>query len=550
MKRLRIGFVLFAAALAPVIARANGNEVVVIYNRNMPGSKSVAEHYADVRHVPENRVFGFSTTTNEVVSRTEYVNSLQEPLLRALRKERLWRFGKVTFRTTNGAPGRVIEKVVASKIRYAVLCYGIPLKIAEDPSLHQPGAGRLPTMFRRNEASVDSELAWLPMIRAHIPLDGPLRNWCYGVTNAEWLDPTNGILLVARLDGPTAAIAEGLVDKALQAGRQGLWGRAYFDARGLQPGSEYYLGDRIILGAAGIARALGYETVVDDQPATFSAAFPMSQIAIYAGWYDEDVSGPFSLTNVEFMPGAFAYHLHSYSAATVRGATTHWVGPLLARGVTCTMGCVDEPSLQFTPDVALFLARFSVAQFTFGEAAWAAQPALSWQTTVVGDPLYRPFGKTPDQLDQWLLAQHSPLLPWSILRVVNLAGNRGVPKASLIQSLKKLPLTAASAVLTEKLADLCDAAGQTNAALDFYQKAIILNPSPEQKIRLRLAVAGQFEARNDKPAVYDDLQKLLTENPAYPGRFDIMKRLLNLAIAMNNKTDITRCVREMKSYTP
>jgi hypothetical protein len=30
--------------------------------------------------------------------------------------------------------------------------------------------------------------------------------------------------------------------------------------------------------------------------------------------------------------------------------------------------------------------------YTFGEAAWAAQPVLSWQTTVIGDPLYRPFG--------------------------------------------------------------------------------------------------------------------------------------------------------------
>jgi len=34
-------------------------------------------------------------------------------------------------------------------------------------------------------------------------------------------------------------------------------------------------------------------------------------------------------------------------------------------------------------------------RITFGEAAWAAQPVLSWQTTVVGDPLYRPFAKEP-----------------------------------------------------------------------------------------------------------------------------------------------------------
>ena len=35
----------------------------------------------------------------------------------------------------------------------------------------------------------------------------------------------------------------------------------------------------------------------------------------------------------------------------------------------------------------MFLEQLAIGQFTFGEAAWAAQPALSWQTTVVGDPL-------------------------------------------------------------------------------------------------------------------------------------------------------------------
>ena len=37
----------------------------------------------------------------------------------------------------------------------------------------------------------------------------------------------------------------------------------------------------------------------------------------YIGWYDGNVSGPFTRPAVEFAPGAFAYHLHSYSAATL-----------------------------------------------------------------------------------------------------------------------------------------------------------------------------------------------------------------------------------------
>ena len=156
------------------------------------------------------------------------------------------------------------------------------------------------------------------------------------------------MLLVARLDGPTPAIARGLVDKALQAEADGLWGRAYFDLRNItDPG--YKLGDDWIRGAAEICRRLGFETVVDENPGTFPAAFPMSQIAFYIGWYDGTVSGPFAQPTVEFMPGAFAYHLHSFSAATLRSASQNWVGPLLAKGATITMGCVAEPYLSGHP---------------------------------------------------------------------------------------------------------------------------------------------------------------------------------------------------------
>src|SRR5689334_3507560 len=77
---------------------------------------------------------------------------------------------------------------------------------------------------------------------------------------------------------------------------------------------------------------------------------------------------------VEFVPGAFAYHLHSFSAASLRSTTRNWVGPLLAKGATITMGCVDEPYLSGTPDVAVFVSRLIFFGFTFGQAAYASQP--------------------------------------------------------------------------------------------------------------------------------------------------------------------------------
>lgn len=519
---------IFIFTLAPILVYAGGDEVVVIYNTRVAASEDVARHYAEVRHVPKNQIYGFSLTANEEMSRDEFRDSLQMPLARRLKSDGLWRFGPVKVPATKGQPERIEQRVVASKIRYAVLCYGVPLKIAPDPGVYEPIAEKMKPELRRNEAAVDSELAWLPLVRMDVPLSGPLPNWTYGVTNAALLNPTNGILLVARLDGPSAGIANGLVDKALEAETNGLWGRAYFDARGLEKNNSYFLGDEWILGAAEISRRLGFETTVDDQPETFPASFPMSQIALYCGWYDGQVSGPFTLPKVEFMPGAFAYHLHSFSAATIRSSNQNWVGPLLAKGATCTMGCVYEPYLTGTPNVAAFLARWMGGGFSFGEAAWAAQPFLSWQTTIVGDPLFRPFGQSLQLLHAELARRHSPLIEWSELRAVDLALARGAQPVEATRYLENNDATANSAVLTEKLADLCEAQGKPSSAIENYQRALQLNPSPEQRIQIRLTLGEKLLAQGRDADAIEDYNNLLTESPDYPGNNSIAEKLAAL----------------------
>lgn len=542
-------FAVLIFAFTPPWARAGGDEVVVVYNSRLPESKAVADYYAKARQVPPKQVFGFALTTNEVMSRAEFADSLQLPLAKKLESEGLWKFARTVLPVTNNQPARIVRRVAVSKIRYAVLCWGVPLKIADDPSLREAGVTNLPPEFRRNDASVDSELAWLPLLEMKPNLTGPLPNWTYGTTNTSWLTPTNGILLVARLDGPTADIARGLVDKSLQAEHDGLWGRAYFDTRGFSPAdSNLYLGDDWILGAAQVARILGFETVMDTNPATFSMDFPMSQIAVYAGWYADNADGPFAVPKVEFMPGAFAYHLHSFSAATLRSPKEHWCGPLLAKGATCTMGCVNEPYLILTPNVAMFLARWSISQFTFGEAAWATQPALSWQTTVIGDPLYRPFGKEPQALQDEFMRNHSPLIEWSYLRVVNAELLRGAPPPQVVNFLENLSATTNSAVLTEKLADLYELQGKPTSAIDTWELALTRNPSPEQRIRLRLTLADRFLALNRQKDAYADLWKILDENPDYPVKFHILKRVLNLAISIGDKDEITRSVNAMQKF--
>ncbi|HTR43724.1 MAG TPA: TIGR03790 family protein [Pseudomonadales bacterium] len=524
-----IRFALWLFLLAPLWARAGGDEVVVVYNRNMPESKAVADYYARMRDVPPKQIYGFDLPTTEIISRDDFHHLLQVPLAQKLESNGLWKFAKTTFQLKKDGATQTIRRVVSSKIRYAVLCYGVPLKISDNWAIHQsetqePGA---PTLFQDNGASVDSELAWLPLLENKVRLSGPLTSWVYTTTNVVQLNPTNGILMVARLDGPSADIAMGLVKKSIEAEQNGLWGRTYFDTRTITD-TLYKLGDEWILGSAVLSRELGYDVTVDTNAATFPADFPMSQIAIYAGWYTGDADGPFAQPVVEFMPGAFAYHLHSYSAATLRSTTKSWCGPLLAKGATCTMGCVDEPSIQFTPNVAIFLARWAFDRFTFGEAAWAAQPALSWQTTVIGDPLYRPFGKEPAELIAELTRAHSPLLEWSYLRAVNLALVHGAPVSSVENYLENLPLRTSSPVLTEKLARLCDIQGKPDAAIDYYRQALKLNPSPEQRIMIRLALGQELLAQNNTAAAVEDYQALLLEAPNYPGKDNIAGKIAAL----------------------
>jgi uncharacterized protein (TIGR03790 family) len=567
---LALSWLVLALAGWPACLAAPGDEVVVVYNRRMaPDSRLVAEHYAQRRGVPAQQLIGLSLPDTENMTRAQYREQLERPLLQELETRHLVVFQHEIIPASAQKPGDVSSRPVQSKIRYLVLCYGVPLRVVSDATLNEPGADKLPEPFRRNEAAVDSELAVLPRSQfKHTPakglegreaspappaesfmITGPARNPFYGITNAALLNPTNGILLVTRLDGPSGTIARELVDKAMQAETNGLWGRAYFDARGITNGS-YKVGDDWIRNASQIVRRQGFETYLDDKPATLPAAFPLAQVAIYAGWYDGNVSGPFKRASVEFMPGAIAYHLHSFSASTLRSDSQAWVGPLLAKGATATMGCVAEPYLDLTPDLAVFFSRLLGLGFTFGEAAYASQIALSWQTTVVGDPLYRPAAKRPRELHEELERHHSPLLAWSHLRVVDLNLVTDMPPGELVAYLEAEPLTRQSAVLEQKLGDLYLGLDKLAESAAEYQKALKLKPSPQQRIHLQLNLAPMLVALERDAEALELYRQFIKENDDYPDLAALYEKALPLAKKLNRASLVEKWQREIDRLKP
>jgi hypothetical protein len=318
----------------------------------------------------------------------------------------------------------------------------------------------------------------------------------------------------------------------------------------LSTNDSYRLGDDFIRGAAAVSQRFGFETELDERSETFSAGHPFSHVALYAGWYDQVVSGPFTRPSVEFMPGAFAYHLYSFSAQTIRSANNSWVGTLLEKGAACTMGAVDEPYLSFTPDIFAFMSRFAFLNFTFGEASYAAQNFLSWQTTIIGDPLYRPLRGNLEPLHRELEKRQSKLLEWSHLFVVNRNLTVGSKPAEMINYIESMPIYRQSAVLTEKLGDLYLEKGSLGDGIDTLETALKRGPTPQQKLRLLLKAAGRRAVYGPDAKAYAHYETVLKDFPDYPEPLKIYQQMLPIAKRLNKPSEIERCESEIKRLTP
>ncbi|MEI8312305.1 MAG: TIGR03790 family protein [Verrucomicrobiota bacterium] len=381
---LRFGLLLLALAGGLCDARAGGRgaaATVVLFNANDPDSKNLAQYYASRRNIPLTQVVGLNCPHMEEIQRGDYESTIAGPLRKLFRARGWWKMGK----DPTGAP-----VVTSSTVRYLAIMRGMPLKIAPDPAIPPSEFVRgLPSeISSRNDASVDSELTTLGM-----PLPSPagiFPNPYFRRFTPILEDPVYpGLLLPARLDGPTPSIVRAMIDDSIAAEREGLYGWSYVDGRGITSGG-YAEGDQWMGNLVVSMRAQGLPVIFDNNPPTFPAGFPVTDAAVYFGWYAGSVDGPFAEDKFQFRPGAVAVHLHSFSAATLLSTTANWCGPLLTHGAAATLGNVYEPYLSLTANLDVFQERL-MAGFTLAESGWMSQRALSWMGVVVGDPLYRPY---------------------------------------------------------------------------------------------------------------------------------------------------------------
>jgi len=527
------GLLALVAGCLAGVAHADklADRVVIVYNAEDPESRPLADYYAQKRSVPTNQIYGIHAPVTETISRKDYNEKIRDPVWQFLTRQGLLTqerrsvidpvLGKIPWLVT-----------VDSKISYIVLMYGVPLRIDPDSSVVERIPTNAPTQFRRNEASVESELALVPT--EGVQISGFLKNPFFGSGSSSFGPPLNRqILLVGRLDGPDPQTVRRMIDDAIAAERNGLHGRAYFDARGTTD-KGYIEGDNWIRRSYRAFRDAGYECEYDDREQVFEEDYPMTDVAVYAGWYEGGIKGPFQREDFRFKRGAIAYHIHSFSAETVRTRTAHWVGPLLAKGAAATLGNVYEPYLSLTPHIDMFFQRL-LDGAPFLEAAYYGEPALSWQTTFIGDPLYRPFAVPLDEQIERMEADHNPDVEWAYLRQINMLAANGEPGEA--ESLCRTKAEAlASNVLFEKLGDLLRITHRDAAAIEAYAKAVREpEKSTYQFIRVAIKMAGAYEANQQAAQALSVYEGLIQAYPANHNLMDWYKHGLDLARAAGNK---------------
>jgi uncharacterized protein (TIGR03790 family) len=392
--RLAAATLLLAASAAPALEPA---DVVVISNKAVPESRAVAEHYLAKRKVPRENLVELDLPAGEDISRADYEAKLAGPLRAALkdRKDRV----KVLL-TVYGVPLRVGPKQPTDADKAEIARLGPRIeeakKAGDQKTVAELGLRRHLLSGGESQAAVDSELMllWWPAYETARWVLNPLY-WQVPEAKRKEAPP---VLLTARLDGPSPAIARRLVDDAVEAEAAGLKGKAYIDARGIKydptnpkqaTGYEGY--DESFREAAALLKRAGLDVTLDDAPELFKpGACP--DCALYAGWYQLANYVP----SFTFVKGAVAWHLASSEAVTLRDPKSKlWCPNLLKDGATATIGPVDEPFTVGFPKPAEFFGFLATGKYTLAECYARTVLLTSWRGVLVGDPLYNPFAKSP-----------------------------------------------------------------------------------------------------------------------------------------------------------
>lgn len=472
---------------------------LVVFNTRAPESRALADYYAKRRHIPQEHIIGLDCPLEEEITREQYTDTIETPLRKLFERKKWWQVRR-------GFDDQM--EVTGSRIRYVALIRGMPLKIKttivppapDQPPPPRPNGGG--PIAGHDEASVDSELSVLGAFRDNHfgVLDNP-----YFRRFAPILDSsvTSGLLLVCRLDAPDADTVRRMIDDGLEAEKRGLYGWAYIDRRSVPEGG-YKDGDDWLRNAASECWNDGVPVILDNVPAVFPAGFPVTDAALYYGWYDWSMRGGLRTVSHPFRGGAVAVHIHSFSAGTLRDPEAFWVGPLLTAGAAASLGNVYEPYLDLTAHLDIFNERL-LKGFTLAESAYMSMKVLSWMGIVAGDPLYRPFAAA--QRGTWRQETPEEFSPWIELQKELRKGARS--GMAQILYLSKFARETRSGLNYEALGQLQSFHEEPREALESLEAAGAIYTNPADSFRTVIERIRILQSIGDKTAALKLIERTL-----------------------------------------
>jgi uncharacterized protein (TIGR03790 family) len=371
-------------------SRRTSDSVLLVENANSAISKAIADDYAARRHVKN--ILSIQCQDSAVATRSETIRlALYEEQIEApIRK----------YLTTHKG------------IDFIVLTKGVPIRITGAALGSCDEHSREPVKTR-GHPSVDSYLAALDytnlpgVMKIDITGSGATG---FAFSNRYWNAKVPfshskfGGYLVTRLDGYTEADAKALTTRALEAQRGVVSGKVLFD---VQP--SFGLGNPESQPAAITGTVILRESPWHEYNADMRKAHSLlvdrgipdeldlqetfvgqrTNLLGYFSWGSNDAKySSAAYQTLFFAPGSIGDTAVSTSARTflpTKGGQSLLVD-LIAHGLTCGKGYVDEPLLQANASPTIAMDRYT-SGFTMAESFYAASRFVGWEDIVIGDPL-------------------------------------------------------------------------------------------------------------------------------------------------------------------
>lgn len=449
--------------------------VAVVYNSAIPESQDLAETYAQLRKIPAGNLIGIRMPQDPDISRSVFEQRIRKPLRDEFTRRQWWALAK----DANG-----INLPTRCDIRCIALMKGTPLRIKRE-GITLTDEQKTVQFFENNEASVDSELALLGV--HDYPIGSAIPNRYFNKTTSIVESPIEFMMLVGRIDAKDYSTCTRMILDALTAEKEGLWGKTYLDFS--RKTGAFKVGDDWIEGITKRSMKQGIPIITDRNKNTFTTNYPMSDAALYFGWYTFHRNGPFLNPKMTFKKGAVAVHLHSLSAGQLTDPSKNWSAALLDRGAAATLGNTWEPYLQMTHNFDIFHNRL-LRGFTLIEAAFMSVPVLSWQNVVLGDPLYRPFADFSEPPQDLSMDKE--------YKAIRLAHLQWTDPVELTPKLRNLAAKLSSGTIYEAMGYGLLESKQFDAASAFFQSAGINYPSRADKLR-QILNQIEIERRRNAP---------------------------------------------------